>query len=103
MRFLPAWEERFTVAPRRPRDAHRRLDCGQRLEEILSVRVARKVADDHTVSWDGTRWGVPREEVCAGLRGARWKSNGVWMARTGYASAAAISACAIARPPRRAR
>src|SRR5216683_3090804 len=51
MRFLPEWE--------------------QRLEEILSVRVVRKVADDHTVSWDGNRWGVPREEVCAGLRGAQ--------------------------------
>src|SRR5258705_7897731 len=71
MHFLPAWEERFTVAPRRPRNAHRRLDREQRLEEILSVRVARKVADDHTVSWDGIRWGVPREEVCAGLRGAQ--------------------------------
>ena len=70
MRFLPAWEKRFTVAPRRPRNAHRRLDRQQRLEEILSVRVARKVADDHTVSWGGSRWGVPREEVCAGLRGA---------------------------------
>src|SRR5258708_24820574 len=71
MRFLPVWEERFTVAARRPRNAHRRLDPEQRLEEILSVRVARQVADDHTVSWDGTRWGVPREEVCAGLRGAQ--------------------------------
>jgi len=71
MRFLPAWEQRFTVAPRRPRNAHRRLDPEQRLEEILSVRVGRQVADDHTVSWDGTRWGVPREEVCAGLRGAQ--------------------------------
>jgi hypothetical protein len=71
MRFLPAWEQRFTVAPRRPRNAHRRLDPEQRLEEILSVRVARKVADDHTVSWDGTQWGVSREEVCAGLRGAQ--------------------------------
>jgi transposase len=71
MRFLPAWEERFTVAPRRPRNAHRRLDSEQRLEEILSVRVGRQVADDHTVSWDGHRWGVPREEVCAGLRGAQ--------------------------------
>ncbi len=69
-RFLPEWEERFTVAPRNPRNAHRRLGREHRLEEILSVRVARKVAQDHTVSWDGTRWGVPREEVCAGLRGA---------------------------------
>jgi hypothetical protein len=69
-RFLPEWEQRFTVAPRHPRNAHRRLGREHRLEEILSVRAARKVADDHTVSWDGNRWGVPRAEVCAGLRGA---------------------------------
>ena len=70
-RFLPEWEQRFTVTPRNPRNAHRRLGRDHRLEEILSVRVARKVAQDHTVSWDGNRWGVPREEVCAGLRGAQ--------------------------------
>ena len=70
-RFLPEWEQRFTVMPRNPRNAHRRLGPEQRLQEILSVRVARKVVDDHTVSWDGQRWGVPREEVCAGLRGAQ--------------------------------
>jgi hypothetical protein len=70
-RFLPEWEERFTVAPRTPRNAHRRLGPEHRLEEILSVRVVRKVGDDHTVSWEGSRWGVPREEVCAGLRGAQ--------------------------------
>ncbi len=29
----------------------------------------------------------------------RWKSNDDWMARTGYASAAAICACAIAQHP----
>ena len=70
MRFLPEWEQRFTVTARNPRDVHRRLGREQHLEEILSVRVARKVAQDHTVSWDGNRWGVAREEVCAGLRGA---------------------------------
>jgi transposase len=70
MRFLPEWEQRFTVAGRNPRNAHRRLGHEQHLEEILSVRVARKVAQDHTVSWDGNRWGLVREEVCAGLRGA---------------------------------
>lgn len=69
-RFLPEWEQRFTVAPRNPRNAHRRLGGEHRLEEILSVRAARKVAQDHTVSWEGNRWGVTREEVCAGLRGA---------------------------------
>ena len=71
MRFIPEWEQRFTVSPRNPRNAHRRLGREHRLEEILSVRVARQVAQDHTVSWDGQRWGVPREEVCAGLRGAK--------------------------------
>src|SRR5271157_1215963 len=69
-RFLPEWEQRFTVVPRNARNAHRRLGREQHLEEILSVRVARRVAEDHTVSWDGNRWGVLREEVCAGLRGA---------------------------------
>ena len=70
MRFLPQWEQRFTVTPRNARNAHRRLGQEQHLEEILSVRVDRKVAQDHTVNWDGNRWGVLREEVCAGLRGA---------------------------------
>lgn len=69
-RFLPEWEQRFTVAPRHPRNAHRPLGRAQRLEEILSIRVARKVAQDHTVSWEGNLWGLTREEVCAGLRGA---------------------------------
>src|SRR5436309_9411011 len=71
LRFLPVWEQRFTVAPRNPRNAHRRLGQEHRLEEILSVRVVRKLAEAHTVSWEGNRWGVPREEVCAGLRGAQ--------------------------------
>jgi hypothetical protein len=71
IRFLPEWEQRFTVVPRLSRNAHRPLGREHRLEEILSVRVARQVVDDHTVSWDGNRWGVPREEVCAGLRGAK--------------------------------
>lgn len=70
-RFLLEWEERFTVTPRSPRNAHRRLGREHRLEEILSVRVTRKVAEDHTVSWEGNRWGVPREQICAGLRGAQ--------------------------------
>src|SRR6202162_4095658 len=71
LRFIPEWEQRFTVAPRQPRNAHRRLGPEHRLEEILSVRAARKVAQDHTVSWEGSRWGVPRDEVRAGLRGAQ--------------------------------
>jgi hypothetical protein len=70
IRFLPEWEQRFTVAPRNSRNAHRRLGQEHHLEEILRARAARRVAQDHTVSWDGNRWGVVREEVCVGLRGA---------------------------------
>jgi hypothetical protein len=69
--FWPWWKERFAVTPARHGDAHRRLEREQRLEHILSVRVARTVGSDHTVAWEGQRWGVRREEVCAGLRGAR--------------------------------
>jgi transposase len=46
-RFLPEWEQRFTVAPRNPRNAHRRLGPEQRLEEVLSVRVARNPPCQH--------------------------------------------------------
>ena len=69
--FLPFWEQRFTVAPRQPHDAHRPLGGTQRLESILSVREPRRVAGDYTVRWQGQRWAIPRAQVRAGLRGAR--------------------------------
>jgi hypothetical protein len=69
--FIPFWESRFAVAPRQARDAHRRLEREHRLEEILSVREPRQVAQDYTVRWQGQLWAIPRAEVRAGLRGAR--------------------------------
>jgi hypothetical protein len=96
-RFLPEWEQRFTVQPRNPRNAHRRLDREHRLEEILSVRAARKVAPDHTVSWDGVRWGVLRRMSAPDCGVQRWKSRDGWMARTGCVSGNAICACGTAR------
>jgi hypothetical protein len=69
--FWPFWEQRFTVKPTLATNAHRSLGPTHRLEQILSTRVARSVGADHTVQWNGQRWGVPREQVCAGLRGAR--------------------------------
>jgi hypothetical protein len=69
--FLPWWQQRFARLPRDPRDAHRRLQREHRLEQILSVRQARSVSPDHTVRWHGQRWGLRREQVCVGLRGAR--------------------------------
>src|SRR6266704_2571650 len=53
MTFWPFWQQRFAVPPAAAGHAHRPLERTQRLEEILSVRVARTVAADHTVSWEG--------------------------------------------------
>ncbi len=48
------------------------LERPHRLEQILSVRVARTVAADHTVKWDGQRWGRPAGgSVCRAARGTR--------------------------------
>ena len=44
--FWPVWSQRFAVQPAQSSDAHRRLQGAQRLEQILSVRVARIVASD---------------------------------------------------------
>ena len=71
VRFLLEWEERFTVTPGHPQNAHRRLESAHHLEQILSLRVTRAVAQDHTVKWRGERWGLARGEIGAGLRGAR--------------------------------
>ncbi len=69
--FIPFWEQRFTVLPRSGHDAHRALGPDHRLEQILSVREPRSVAPDYTLRWRGQTWGIPREEVRAGLRGAQ--------------------------------
>jgi DNA-binding Lrp family transcriptional regulator len=69
--FLPFWEQRFTVEPRRKEDAHRELGPEQRLEEILSVRVGRQVSNDYTVSWRAQTWAIAREQARPGMRGAR--------------------------------
>lgn len=69
--FWPFWEKRFAVPAAQPANAHRTLDRTHPLEQVLSVRVARTVAADHTVQWQGQRWGLRREDVCVGLRGAR--------------------------------
>jgi hypothetical protein len=50
MTFWPFWQQRFAVQPVMAVNAHRPLEGTHRLEEILSVRVARTVAADHTVS-----------------------------------------------------
>jgi Helix-turn-helix domain len=62
---------RTLQAPAQPLDAHRKLEAAHRLPEILSVRVARAVGSDHTLVWNSQRWGLRRQDVCVGLRGAQ--------------------------------
>jgi len=68
--FLPQYRERFTHLPRESRDAHRsakRFD----LDSVLARRDSRLVTADYTLSLDGRRWAVPRQQVLPGLRLSR--------------------------------
>jgi DNA-binding Lrp family transcriptional regulator len=69
-RFLPFWNERFTVAPRSSRDAHRPLGSF-RLDSVLCHRFERKVSTDYTLRLNGQHWLIARAHVGPGLRHSR--------------------------------
>ena len=54
-RFLPAYNRRFTCAPRQPGDVHRPVPT-QRLQDVLCVKEPRIVANDGTIQVHGHRW-----------------------------------------------
>jgi hypothetical protein len=68
--FLPFWNERFTVAPRSCRDAHRQLGSFD-LDSVLCHRFERKVSTDYTLRLSCQRWLIPRAHVQPGLRHSR--------------------------------
>ena len=68
--FLPEWEQRFTVEPRNPTDAHRRLEREHDLAAILSQVQSRVVTNDYTLRFQGESYRVVREGIPAGLRGS---------------------------------
>src|SRR4028119_1862450 len=49
--FLPQWEERFTIAPAEPLDAHRRLPEGADLERLFAATEQRGVMPDFTTRY----------------------------------------------------
>jgi hypothetical protein len=49
--YIPRHNARFAVAPARSGDAHRPLLEAQKLEEVLSLRHERTVANDYTISY----------------------------------------------------
>jgi len=69
--FLPQWEERFTVEPRNPTDAHRSLGREHPLAAILSQVESRVVTNDYTLRFQGKSCQIQREGITAGLRGSR--------------------------------
>ena len=68
--FVPLWEERWTVAPASPADAHRSVE-GYDLAAILSHQEERTVQSDYTIRYRNVRYQIARGNVTAGLRGAK--------------------------------
>jgi hypothetical protein len=68
--FVPAWEQRFVLQPRDPRDAHRPLIKAHDLDAIFSLRHTRRLDSAYTLSFAGQRWRIPRAEIVPGLRNA---------------------------------
>jgi transposase len=68
--YMPLVNERFTVEPTCPVDAHRSAD-GFDLEGIFSVQESRTVANDYTIRFDNTRYQITHRPLPPGLRRSR--------------------------------
>jgi hypothetical protein len=70
--FLPEWEERWTVRPRRKVNAHRRVMRREMdLDAIFSVREERTVNNDYTIQWNRRVFQITLQNHPPGLRGGR--------------------------------
>ena len=67
--YLPLWNERFTVQPANPQDAHRPLGAEHDLATILSHVEERVVANDYTLRYGGQLYQIARTDIWPGLRG----------------------------------
>ncbi len=59
----PLWNERFVVAPKDPRDAHRPLPSEADLDALFAETETRTVANDFTVRFENRCWQVPEREA----------------------------------------
>ena len=67
-RWVPFWNERFTVAPADPLDAHRPLPPDIDLEALFAETGTRVVARDFTVRFENRFWQVTaRDAEAAGV------------------------------------
>ena len=68
--FLPAYNQRFSVEPACPLDAHR-SSGDHDLDAIFSHQEERVVANDYTIQYYHTRYQIAREAIKARLRGGK--------------------------------
>ena len=61
--WTPFWNERFTVDPRDPMDAHRRLPAGGDLEALFAETETREVQRDFTIRFRNVYWQIPEQEA----------------------------------------
>jgi hypothetical protein len=69
--FMPLWNARFRCPAQMAGDAHRAMPRGTNLDSVLSIRENRTVTADYTVRWEGVIYRIEREQITAGMRGAR--------------------------------
>ena len=70
--FLPEWEERWTVQPKRKVNAHRRVNRREMdLDSIFSVREERTVNNDYTIQWNRRLFQITQQIHPPGLRGGK--------------------------------
>jgi transposase len=67
--YLPLWNERFTVPPSNPLDAHRPLGKDHRLASSFSHVETRLIGHDYTLRYEGRLYQVERQQIRARLRG----------------------------------
>jgi len=65
--FIPRWNQKFSVKPSSPLNAHRPTK-GMNLNAILSVQDTRVVGNDYTIQFQNRLLQIKRESIVAGLR-----------------------------------
>jgi len=68
-KFLPWWNEKLTVVPANPDNAHRPLAATHSLPASLSYVETRQVNNDYTIQFDNKTYLIARTDIRTGLRG----------------------------------
>lgn len=61
--FAAVWEQRFTVAPAEPEDAHRPLPEGVDLGRLFADTETRVIGRDFTIRYRNVRYQIPKAEA----------------------------------------